>query len=180
MKKLTSLFVVCTIFQSVLWSQPCISYKIEAANQAGNNFQSTILNGDVIEGNLRPVNLITHDANPDSLYEGHTYDYYQSMYKKANTQRIAALVGTVIGGGIATYGVILVRRSFFEGNTDREFERGLGLAALGTVFFVSGIIVSNKSAQKMRQAKRSMNKFEKDTALLFGITNNGVGLVLRF
>jgi hypothetical protein len=120
-----------------------------------------------------------HYTDPDSIRNNHTYEHYQSIYKKANTQRIIALAGTVVGGGLATYGVILLRRSFIEETSGNELGRGLGLTVVGTVFFVAGITVSIKSGQKMRQAKRSMKTFERDMALSFGITNHGVGLVLR-
>ena len=126
---------------------------------------------------------VVENANwiqPDSLYKGHNYDYYQKKYKSANIQRYVGMGITVAGLAILHVGLY---REFWGSSklhnqdaqkmTERLIYSGFAIANIGAPIWISGNKMKKNNKKAMEHAKSNAN-------LSLGITNNGVGLVLSF
>ena len=122
----------------------------------------------------------TNWIQPDSLYKGHNYDYYQKKYKSANIQRYVGMGITVAGLAILHVGIYRefwgsrkVHNQNAQKMTERLIYSGFVIANIGAPIWISGYKMKKNNKKAMEHAKSNAN-------LSLGITNNGVGLVLSF
>jgi len=120
---------------------------------------------------------------PDTLYEGHNYEYYQKLYKSSSFKKTMSLVLIPIGAGLGVWGVYQMRNSIRENESSenyKAFRGGLALLFGGALLFTGGIVVSISSGKNKRISKKAIEELKGNTALSFVVSKNGVGLILRF
>ena len=118
----------------------------------------------------------TNWIQSDSVYNGHNYEYYHKKYKSATIQRNVGLGITVVGLAILTGGLIAVVSegvTSSSGKQERVMLIGFATTSVGAPIWISGNLKKTNNKKAMKQAISNAN-------LTFGITNNGVGLVLSF
>lgn len=150
----------------------CILFGIQGMAQ--QNFKDAV---HPLENRKTTLDYNIKNYRPDSLYQGYDYEYYHKKYKSAKTLRNAGLSVTVIGLTIITGGLIAaVDQGVVSGasdNVERAMFAGLMIANIGAPLWISGGIMTNNNHMAMKRSQNVAN-------LSFGITNNGVGLVLKF
>ena len=87
------------------------------------------------------------------------------------------------GAGLGVWGVYRMRDSLREEDYSEDFKAfrgGLGILVAGTIVCTVGIIFAIKSGKDKSKSKEAMEELKRDMALSFAISNDGLGLVLRF
>ncbi len=136
------------------------------------------------EGTL--VNKIREDNYQGNLYHGHNDVYYQRSIENANNKIVLGTVFSITGIGMLVGGSIIVKNNFekWEGEdpTDRDsYGNGAGIALLlaGAAGCAGGTLLIITGINKKKASIKALDEFNKIN-LTLGITNDGVGLVLRF
>lgn len=120
----------------------------------------------------------TLNIDSDSIYEGHNYEYYAGIYKKATSLHRAGIGVTSAGAGIFLVGAILIINSDDIDDNDRK---------AGDILLISGFISLNAGIPlwivggRMKiNNRKAMEKTQRGVEFSFRLTNNGVGLVMNF
>lgn len=109
---------------------------------------------------------VTNRGSQTGLYRGFDYDYYQEKHSKATSLEGIGLMITTIGVGSAALG-------YFGIISDDYFIAGVMLLNIGLPLAIMGSVMAANNRKAMEMTKSNTN-------LSFGVTNNGVGLVLNF
>jgi hypothetical protein len=117
------------------------------------------------------MNLHTYVSESDSLYNGHNYEYYNNIYRKANTLKVTGMVFTFLGIGLGTTGAILTGTDLNKGAP--MFLTGFIIANFGAPLWIAGGMKRKNNRKAMEQIKRNPN-------ISFRTTETGIGLVLNF
>lgn len=101
----------------------------------------------------------------------YSIEHYQQLHKKALTK-------AYIGAGLMVTGVVLftigaMRNPISEAGPFIMFFSGEILFLVGTPFMIAGSIMA-------RNNKKAIKSKQKDLSLLFGVTNSGIGLMMKF
>jgi len=117
------------------------------------------------------MNLKTFGSEPDNLFNGHNYDYYNTMFIKATKQRNSGIILTSAGVGFLVGAQI-------ASNTNLTtmgilFLSSVATISVGTPLWIMGSVKRKNNRTAMEQIKRKMS-------ISFRTTTNGVGLVLNF
>ena len=115
--------------------------------------------------------LQTFANYPDSLYNGHNYNYYYEEYKDAKAMKIFGMVVTTVGVGAFITGAVYM---------DINWDVGSPLVAAGLVVANLGGAIWIYQSVRQKNNLNAMEQIKGRTSLSFGVTENGVGLVLRF
>jgi len=130
---------------------------------------------------LKDGTYITFNKTPEisvserqGYYKGHDYSYYQSKYKPAKRMQRIGIAITILGIGVGT-GIYFVAKSMDSMNAakDEFLPASVIVINVGISLWVSGGIIASNN-------KKAIEKIKRDANLSFGVTNNGVGLVLNF
>ena len=106
------------------------------------------------------------------VYKGHNYKYYAEKYAEAHQKKIAGIIVASVGLAELLTGLILLD----DGNVPLPqlfIIGGVVSFSIGVPLAISGGVEESKNKIAMEKAKRSTN-------LSFGVTNNGLGLILSF
>ena len=154
----------------VVYTKQGETYEIEAI---AINYEGEYVD---IQMNENVVSKIIAKNDPNNLYNGHNYDYYHKKYRSAKTLQNCGIGVTVAGLAIMTGGLIAAISIGVLSDTEYASKTmlvGFVTANFGTPFWIAGGMMK-------RNNKKAMNQFEKHPNLTFGLTNNGVGIVLNF
>lgn len=121
------------------------------------------------------LNFIDVNNNPEA------YKMYRDGYKMHNLSR--GLIGA--GGGLCAFGAVcLMYNGIHGGYNNNQIGASFIYSGIGAVLLFTGLQLSEKSIKKMNSAfdlYRSSLKTAQNSYLLdFGITQNGLGLNLKF
>jgi len=121
----------------------------------------------------------TSGASPEQSwsYEERTYEVYNQQYQAALKQRNVGIGITVLGVGAGITAALILRS-----NTSNNGVPGIVSALYfgGGVLTNAGIIVWVSGGIKASNNKNAMKMVNGNTSLSFGLTNNGVGLLMSF
>ena len=132
------------------------------------------------------INKIREDNYQGILYHGHNGEHYQRLYTKANTQIIMGALLPIVG-----IGMIVVGRGIVSDNEEKwansdpteidSYGNGSGFALIlaGAAGCTGGTFLVINGINKRKASKNALDEFNKIN-ISMGITNNGIGLVLRF
>ena len=127
---------------------------------------------------------IREDNYQGILYQGHNGEHYQRLLAEANGKIIFGTVISISGIGMIVAGRIIIRNNF------KKWYSSFNTASLGDgtgiVFFIAGVagcvggvFLLIDGINKRKPNKKALDEFNK-LNLSLGITNDGIGLVLRF
>jgi ribosomal protein S17 len=111
------------------------------------------------------------------------YNYYNDLYEKYEKKAKRGKIYTITGAGAAGVGLIMTIYGSEKGN---DFVTGTGIAFLSYGFFsfniggaswVVNAIKADANKSEVEQIKRNYGYSPKD--LTFGVTSNGIGLILN-
>ncbi len=132
------------------------------------------------------VNKIREDNYQGSLYQGHNDVYYQRLIDNANNRIVMGATLSIAGIGMLVGGTVILRDNFgkWQGGdpTDKDsYGNGVGIALLlaGAAGCAGGTVIAINGINKRRASKKALDEFNKAN-LSLGVTNDGIGLVLRF
>lgn len=129
---------------------------------------------------------VTNMANAD-LYNGYNLKHWQYVQEKAKRQKGTGMALTFGGIGVFVIGAAIAVGAGYD-ETTGEFDNP-GQAATGGLFELVGLVSSIvgvpvwiSGAVKHNKATEAINHLQKDNKISFnaGLTQNGVGLVVRF
>lgn len=120
---------------------------------------------------VKYLNLQTYGSESDSLYNGHNYDYYNDIFKKATKLRNIGIFLTSAGVGLYVGAFVASGTNL---NTTRVlFFSSIASLSTGVPLWIAGGVKRKNNRKTMEQIKRNMN-------ISFRTTHNGLGLVLNF
>jgi hypothetical protein len=163
----------------------CCITNIEVGNQVTyfkkNKFK--IIEAIAISRSGQYLDLINYNYDVDvkevsegslkQLNNERDYNYYQTLYKNATTQRNVGIAFTslaaafALGGGIAILG-------------DNAYLPLVLIGIAAPISLAVGIPLWVSGQRKRNNNKIEMDEIEKQMQLGFGATNNGIGLVFNF
>ena len=119
---------------------------------------------------------VLKNREPEGLFQGYDYDYYQKYYIQAKNKMTIGIALSLIGGGLFTAGIITMGK-----NAERNTYTGVGLVLFmcGAGSMGPGIPLSISGSNNRRKCKKAMYEIERNDRLSLRITDNGVGLVLN-
>lgn len=121
------------------------------------------------------LNFIDVNNNPEA------YKMYRDGYKLHNLSR--GLIGA--GGGLCAFGAVTLFYNGIHGKyNNTEIGASFIYTGIGAVLLFTGLQLSEKSIKKMNSAfdlyRNSLKTAQNNYHLDFGITQNGLGLNLKF
>ena len=121
------------------------------------------------------LNFIDVNNNPEA------YKMYRDGYKMHNLSR--GLIGA--GGGLCAFGAVcLMYNGIHGGYNNNEIGASFIYSGIGAVLLFTGLQLNEKSIKKMNSAfdlyRNSLKTAQNSYHLDFGITQNGLGLNLKF
>ena len=127
---------------------------------------------------------IREDNYQGILYQDHNGEYYQRLLNNANGKIVFGTVLSISGIGMIVAGRIIIRNNFKKWYS--SFDKDSLGDGTGIVFFIAGVagcvggvFLLIDGINKRKPNKKALDEFNK-LNLSLGITNNGIGLVLRF
>lgn len=108
----------------------------------------------------------------------HSIEHYQHLKQNA-------LTTAFVGAGLVATGTVLltigiVQEPLSDVGPFVMFLSGEVIILTGIPFMIVGSIKARNNGKAIRAKKMEMEKIKNDVSLSIGVTNNGVGLVLRF
>ena len=127
-------------------------------------------------------NQVSPPEDPEVLYKGHNFSYYNEIYRKATVQRSAGIVLTVLGAFLGTTGVITLSNNSKNSAYNNTSGNMLGttILVLGAISFDVGLPMWISGGIKRSNNRKAMEEIERNMNLSFGVSRDGVGLVLKF
>ncbi len=117
------------------------------------------------------MNLQTYVVEFDSLYNGHNYDYYNAIFKKATNLRNAGI--SLTSAGVCFYVGSFIASGVNLNTTAVLFLLSVATISLGVPLWIAGGVNRKNNRKVMEQIK-------KNTSISFRVASNGVGLVFSF
>lgn len=134
-------------------------------------FASELMQAQQKISDVQYLNPQTYGSKPDSLYNGHNFDYYNDIFIKATKQRnfgiffTSASVGLYVGAFVASGTNI---------NTMTVLAlSSIASLSIGVPLWITGGVKRKKNKKIIEQINRNMN-------ISFKTSNNGLGIVLNF
>lgn len=172
MKKI--MLVIAIVFSTIFtYSQtisdnefvnPILCYKSYGLNNYSEKSTPYYLSGNL------PFTSLQHDS---MVTANNQYEKYKKQYNKSRKNASTGSVIMGIGAVTTMTGLIL------NGKANQQALSHILLTA-GFVIFNIGAPVTVSNSVKASNNKKAMEKTKSNTNLSFGLTNNGVGLVMTF
>lgn len=124
---------------------------------------------------LNPIITKTDHIKPEIK----DYDYYNIQYLKALGQKRAGLTFTLLGAGCVIISINILANS--NSAVSSTAQLGTILFTTGTVAFHLGLPYLISGSVKAKNNKKAMLKHkQKEASLNIGLTNNGIGFIIKF
>lgn len=117
------------------------------------------------------MNLQTYGIGSDSLYNGHNYDYYNAIFKKATKMRNAGI-------SLTSAGVILYGGALLASGTNLNTMAVLFFSSIATL--CTGIPLWIVGGTKRKNNRKAMEQINRTINISFRPTHTGIRLVLNF
>ncbi len=116
------------------------------------------------------IDLKNYNSLP--LFKNHDFDYYKHLRHKSKIQAALGLTLTIVGIG-AVIGGNSINTKTDGGSGSIIIIAGIASVNVGLTAMIMGLV-------NVRKSKKAMELTKRKESLSFGITNNGLGLVLNF
>ncbi len=132
-------------------------------------------------------NKIREDNYQGILYNGHNDEHYQRLIENANQKIVLGTILSISGIGMIVGGRVIMRNNYEKWEKSGDpFDKDSYGNGSGIVLFIAGVggcvggaFLVVKGINKKSVNKKALDEFNK-LNLSMSITNNGIGLVLRF
>ena len=133
--------------------------------------------------NMIVSNKIWARNNPDFLYKGKSYSYYEQKYRSNSIKFNIGFLSILVGSGFLVGGILSYPK---EANTamhlifynESKKNTATVLIATGITAIGIGIPLMTVGIVKRKKCLESMNQFQNNPSLSLALTNNGIGLVI--
>lgn len=116
-------------------------------------------------------NLQIFVSESDSLHNGHNYDYYNTIFKKATKQRNAGI--SLTSAAVGLYVGALIASGTNLNITSVLFFSSVATLSAGVPLWIVG-------GMKRKNNRKAMEQIKRNVSISFRTTNNGIALVLNF